>query len=623
MYAVLGHNRIRLDPQKSLGKGGEADIFDIGGGMAVKIFKPQDHPDLVDIPDEQKAARERIYAHQTKLPALLAFRGKLPARVILPLELARDAPGGAIIGYAMPAIRNAEVLMRYAERPFREAGISNDTVVAIFLDLYGIVDATHAAGIVIGDFNDLNVLVRGEETFLIDTDSFQFGNYVSKMFTARFVDPKHCDPKASSLILARPYSENTDWYAYVVMLMQSFLFVGPYGGVYRPKDPKKRVAHDLRALKRITVFNPDVLYPKPAVHYRVLPDDILHYFHGMFEKDERGTFPRTLIANIRWQKCAACGLTHARTICPVCATPGLVKETVRVSGRVLLTEIFKTKGVILYASYQRGKLVFISHESERFSREDGKTFLTGALNPLMRFRILGDKTLVGKGGRLATLAPGEPSEQYSVDTYGSLPLFDVTSTSRFWVANGRLMKDGVLAPEEIGDVLRGQTLFWVGEKFGFGFYRAGTLSVAFVFEPHTHGINDSVRLPGISGRLIDSTAVFADERVWFFIAMEVRGKTINRCFVIRRDGTLEATAEGVPGDGSWLSTIRGKSAVGRSLFAPTDGGIVRVEVDGGIISIAREFPDTEPYVDEASNLFVDTKGIYVVREQSITHLALA
>ncbi|OGZ96377.1 MAG: hypothetical protein A2847_01015 [Candidatus Sungbacteria bacterium RIFCSPHIGHO2_01_FULL_50_25] len=622
MYAYLGTRRIRLDPAKSKGKGCEADIFDIGNDTAVKIFKPPDHPDFDGVPAEQQAARERIRIHQTKLPALMKFSGKLPARVILPSELVRDDPNGALVGYAMPFIRNAEVLLRYGDRTFREAGVPNDQVRRIFLDLHQAVLGIHHSGIVIGDFNDLNVLVRGEETFVVDTDSCQFDPYLARMFTARFVDPMKIDPKARSIMLAKPYDEYSDWYAYAVMLWQSLLFVGPYGGVYRPKDPARRMPHDLRPLRRITVFHPEVLYPKPAVHFRVLSDDLLQYFHRVFERDERGDFPCSLLESLEWKRCS-CGTVHARAVCPTCNTPGLVKETIRVKGNVSAEEILKTKGVILHAAYQRGKLLFLYYEDGRFKREDGTTVMQGELDPLMRFRASGARTLIGKGGRVATVAAHSQPEHLSVDTFGNLPLFDAIGERRFWVKGGRLMTDGPLGPEEIGAVLEDQTVFWAGEKFGFGFYRASNLSVAFVFEPHRNGINDSVRLPRFTGALIDSTAVFADERVWFFAALEERGKTAHRCFVIRRDGTLEAEADAFPGDGSWLSTIRGKSAVGKSLFVATDEGIVRLEVDAGAISVVRQFPDTEPFVDESTHLFVDPKGIYAVRKQTVTLLSIS
>ena len=46
----------------------------------------------------------------------------------------------------------------------------------------------------------------------------------------------------------------------------------------------RRITHDARPLHRITIFHPEVKYPKHAVPYGVLPDDILQYFHLVFEK---------------------------------------------------------------------------------------------------------------------------------------------------------------------------------------------------------------------------------------------------------------------------------------------------------------------------------------------------
>ncbi|MEO5725454.1 MAG: hypothetical protein ABI134_15580, partial [Byssovorax sp.] len=74
----VGGKRIKIDPQASVGKGGEADVFAIGGGRVLKIWKTPEHPDYEGAPAEQDAARERIGLHQQKLPA---FPKGLPARV--------------------------------------------------------------------------------------------------------------------------------------------------------------------------------------------------------------------------------------------------------------------------------------------------------------------------------------------------------------------------------------------------------------------------------------------------------------------------------------------------------------------------------------------------------------
>lgn len=621
MDIYVSGKKVRLDPAKSIGKGGEADIFDIGGGFAAKIFKEPDHPDYTGQPHEQQGARERIAIHQEKLPA---FPKGLPERVVTPVELATDRLGKRIVGYTMPIVRNAEVLLRYADRGFRQGGVPTDTVVQIFRDLHQTVGGIHRGGVVIGDFNDLNVLVRGSEAFVIDADSFQFGRFPCRLYTAKFVDPLLCNPRASAPELVAPHSPTSDWYAFAVMLMECLLFVDPYGGVYRPKDQAKRVLHDARPLRRITVFHPEVRYPKPAVPYGVLPDDLLDYFHRVFERDERGVFPLRLIEAMRWTACSTCGTEHARAQCPNCQTaaPAAVREVVRVRGKVTATRIFRTSGVILTATVEDGMLRFLYHESGVWRREDRSEVARGALDPQVRYRIQGQTTLMGRGSELVSIARDGTPAMSSVDTYGLLPVFDANARAKYWAAGGQILRDGPVGPEYVGDVLAGQTLLWVGSDFGFGFYRAGNLSVAFVFPATGRGVNDTVKLPPIRGQLIDATAVFTRDRVWFFTSTNELGKSVNRCTVIRADGTVEAGAETTAGDGSWLGTIRGKCAAGNFLLAATDDGIVRVEPQGTTIAKTREFPDTEPFVDADSMLLADSAGIYVVDRQEIKILKI-
>src|SRR3989344_2896653 len=203
-----GRKKFRPDPSKSIGKGGEADIYDVGDGMALKVFKTPDHPDFDGLPHEQEGARARIAEHQRKLPA---FPLNLPIHMVAPQELAygRD---GSIVGYVMPFKRGAEVLLRYSEVNFRQGGIPDNVVVEIFRDLHSTVRQVHSKGIVLGDFNDLNVLVKDAEAYIIDADSCQFGQFLCRVFTERFVDPLLCDPKEDRLLLYKPHNEMSDWY---------------------------------------------------------------------------------------------------------------------------------------------------------------------------------------------------------------------------------------------------------------------------------------------------------------------------------------------------------------------------------------------------------------------------
>ncbi|MDO8599747.1 MAG: hypothetical protein Q7S02_06605 [bacterium] len=625
MDAYVNGKKVHLDPKKSIGKGGEADVYDIGGGMALKAFKPPDHPDYDSLPIEQEGARRRLAEHQRKLRQ---FPGNLPPRVVTPSALATDKTGKAIVGYTMPLLTNVVPLRRYAERNFRSAGgVGNDVVLATFRDLHATVEGVHHGGIVIGDFNDLNILVRGTDAHLIDADSFQFGSFRTAMVTARFVDPTKCDPKTTSLMLVHPHDASSDWYAFAVMLFSAFCYVDPYGGVYLPKDPKRRVAHDARPLKRITVFHPDVRYPKPAAPFGVLPDDLLDYYHRLLERDERGTFPLMLLERMRWTRCTTCGTEHARAVCPTCATaaPAAIRSVTVIRGKVTATRIFRTSGTILHACVEDGILRWLHHEGDEFRREDRSVVIRGDLDPTVRFRIHGGSTLIGKGGQLVTVAPGAAPTPRVVDTFASRTVVATNGSHTYWVEDGRLTRDGDLGDVRIGDVLSMQTSIWVGERFGFGFYRAGTLSVGFVFDAERLGINDAVPLPPIRGQLVDATAVFSTTRCWFFLVTEDRGKTMHQVIVIRPDGSVEATAEAIAGDGSWLGTsIWGNAAVGAALLVATDDGVVRVEPDGshGLV-VTKTFPDTEPFVDANAALFVCKDGLAVVNRHEITVLKIA
>ena len=627
MDIYLHGKRIRLDPAKSLGKGGEADVFDIGGARALKVFKSPDHPDYQGLPLEQKAAEVRIALHQQKLRC---FPTGLPPQVVAPEELATDRSGRFIVGYTMKIVAPAEPLLRYADPRFRRAGVPNAAVVELFHELRAAVAAIHTAGVVIGDFNDLNVLVTaGHEGRLIDADSFQFGPYPCTVFTERFVDPLLCDPSASAPRLSRPYDANADWYAFAALLMQSLIFVGPYGGIYRPKDPSRRITHAARPLHRVTVFHPDVQYPKPATSYRVLPDDLLQYLHRVFEKDERGAFPPGLLDRLAFTVCPHCAIEHARVACPLCSPNAGARpaETIMVRGEVRSTRVFETRGTIIHACIEHGELRFLYHERGAYRREDGSVVFRGERNPSLRFRLLGATTLVGSGSEVVALAPNAQPERLSCDSDGTGPSFDVNGRHRYWTAAGRLLRDapatwGAGATESIGDVLAGQTRIWAGPTFGFGLYRASNLSVAFTFDAERRGINDTLRLPPLRGQLVDATCALDEGRAWLLLALHTGGRTTHLSLVYSRAGVLEAVAEAAAGDGSWLGTLHGRYATQGMLLCPTDSGIVRIEVRSGALQKTRDFADTEPFVDADCRLLGGKDGLYVVKAREITALRI-
>lgn len=620
MVVHVNGKQVVLNPARAVGKGGEADIYDIGGGLALKLFKTPDHADFQGLPLEQQAARERIAQHQKKLPA---FPRTLPGRVVIPRELALDGASGAIAGYTMQYLKNCRSLRHLASPGALRTLPDRGEVVEVLKDLHHTVKALHRSGVIIGDFNDLNVLVDGARAWLIDADSFQFGGFLCTVFTTRFVDPALCVPANGGFMLAAPYTEHSDWYAYAVMVMSSLLFVDPYGGVYAPGDPSLRMPHEARPLKRITVFHPDVRYPRSALPCDVLPDELLHWLHLVFTLDTRGEFPLPLLERLDWRECPACGLAYARSSCPRCAhTPQDARRQVAVvHGDIIATTVFSTRGVILSAAVIDGALRWVCSEGSSLRREDGQA-LSAAHAPETEYAILGAATVAAREGALHLHTPGAPDTRIAVDTYEGAPAFACNGADLFWLAQGALMRRGPLAPEHVGDALEGRTWFRVGPRFGFGFFRAGQICRAFVFDARRRGINDSVHLPALRNPIVDADCFFTDERCWLLLATQEQGRTVHRCIVVRRDGAVEASAEGAAGDGTWLGTLHGKCAAGNFLLCPTDDGLVRVEAAGNALVKAREFPDTRSLIDETTRLYPGKGGLYAVGRREVTFLKL-
>jgi hypothetical protein len=301
--------RFELAPAALVGQGGEAEIYDLGDGRVVKWWKPADHPDFDGQPEAQLAAAQRLAERPAKLRAL---PGRLPAAVVAPAGFALAAKRSSqVVGYLMPKVRG-EALCSYGEvRWRREHSVAGEDVVAVLLALHDAIAELHRAGVVIGDFNDLNVLVDARRVHLIDVDSYQFAGYSCPMFSERFVDPRLCD---AQLVPVRPHDTDSDWFAFAAMAFRTLLGVGPWGGVAKQCPPAQR------ALRRTCVLANGVVYPRAARLPAILPDELYATFRAIFERDERGIFPRAQLERLRLRPCPSCGEEHARSRCPACRT---------------------------------------------------------------------------------------------------------------------------------------------------------------------------------------------------------------------------------------------------------------------------------------------------------------
>jgi H/ACA ribonucleoprotein complex subunit 3 len=287
-----------------------------------------------------------------------------------------------------------------------------------------------------------------------------------------------------------------------------------------------------------------------------------------------------------------------------------------------VTEIFRTQGIILTACCSQDKLYWLYWENGEFKREDNVSIFTGDLDPYMRFWLQGKSTLIGKFGQVITVNQEQSLTRLATDNYQNLPMLNCNQFARYWLYQGQLLRDGKLGQEYIGDVLQGQTQFWVGEQFGFGFYCAGNLKVAFVFDAQRRGIKDQVKLPQWGGKILDSDCYFGSDICWFFLTIQEQNITVNHVYLIQSDGTTVASTKAQGGITNYLDSIHGHCAVNNFLLVATDEGIVRLEAHNGQIIKTRDFPDTEPFVDHSCYLYPCAQGLYVVTQQKITLLEI-
>jgi hypothetical protein len=633
----VGSRRVDLSPAAQIGTGGEADVYSIGGGEALKVYKSPDHPDIVNAPppaDPRQLAKEAAERIETAQRKLRDFPTGLPLCVLAPRQLACETPHGTIVGYTMAYVHPSELLFYYGKPGWCEREhIDPNDVTGILLDLHQSLRQLHRAGVVVGDYSDLNVLVQGKGSYMVDADSFQYGPYVCRTYQARFVDPMHCDLAGPHPVMVRPHDESSDWYAFAVMVTQCLLKVDPYGGVYR--EPGRKVTLSDRMRRRITLFGGGARPPHASTPLDRLPHDLQGSLRDIFKYDTRGEFPRASLEALRWRTCPKCTALHARPDCPECGTVVRVRPPRPVPVGVTVRSVKEGPGRVVAASVRGGKLLYL-YESEsghggvagRFlRRESGEAVLAGWLPAGVKVRLRGDETWLARDGTVREVwsnngVPEVGAWSLRSEVVGADTAFDCNERLLYTIEDGRLVSYERPSPVTVGGVLRNQTRIWVGEELGFGFYRAGGLSGALMWSVGSPGINDRVPLELPSGQLLDATCVFGRGAVFFLAQAREGAQVVNTCTLYDGRGTMLARERGVDGDGTWLGTLRGKTAVGGRLLCATDGGIVRVDETGGRLDVAREYPETARWVHGGSHLFAGPTELYVITGERIDALRL-
>lgn len=610
MSTILTLNKqpLNLLPEALLGVGGEAEVYRVAD-QAIKVFHPLSK--LMELnPAVPKEALQR--RHEEKIKKLKHFPAVLPASVITPRSLVYR--GKHIAGYAMNMVPQANDIRMLSVRRFRDGIISNAQVGALFTHLLKELLQLHQAQVVIGDFNDANVLFtlgRTAQTWFIDADSMQFDGYPCPVATERFLDPLLYGLDLSAAPL---FSTHSDYFAYAALLLQSWLFVGPYGGRHPGYATWMR-----RTEARISVLSTQVQYPKAATRPDILPDDLLSYFTDVFEHDKRIPLQPDYLASLPWTRCR-CGLEHARAVCPCNRFPAKPIEIIVTRQGVRHTVLFSTSGHIITARIDHGTMQYIYDDGNAIRREDGSLVIDGKLEIGMRLVIAGGSTWAGRGTQLLRITNGIVKERAITQLFGNLPMFDATASRLVYLKDRELRTLHAHA-----QIMPHQTWFSVGTEFGLGFYRVGAGTVYFVFDfeqSHSKVIN----LPGFTGRVLDVQCSFDRGYVALFTSEEREGKIFRRLSLIHyHTATVVASLEGYADDSRALSSAGTRLLLSNRVVIATDEGLLLLEANAvtGQWEERRLFAETEPFVVPGAQLLpAPHGGIYHVTEKEVSLIEL-
>ncbi len=471
---TIASSALPLDPSDLLSSGGEGAVYR-HHGQALKLFHR---------PAPQRTAK-LITFQQSDL------QQRLPANVLSPQELL-VGQGGEVIGYLMPLLpAAAHSFKKLAQLGFcQQHGLSLNQELGLLIALRRDLHAIHNQGVVVGDLNEHNLYfelapqvapqagARCSEpsTYWIDVDSFQFAGFPCPVALQQFLDPLLygvADFSAKAV-----FSRESDWYAFAVLLCRVLLKTHPYGGTHHALKTIQA-----RASAGVSVFHPEVAYPKAARRPHVLDEQLIAYLHRVFEEGHRSPPPERLLPDLQrgLRCCAACGQYYAasRQDCPDCYRQAPLLPISRQPTRVHSSLLLQTVQLIVHhQTLPDGCIYLITRHDNQYHllqvTEQGiqrqLPLFSGA--PGARFAFFQDALVVNPAGRRELLiirlhlAAGRLSflETTTSDRFENDAVFAATPLALYRLAGGHILRGeirhGRYLEEMIATAHRRQTKVW-------------------------------------------------------------------------------------------------------------------------------------------------------------------
>jgi DNA-binding helix-hairpin-helix protein with protein kinase domain/Tfp pilus assembly protein PilF len=274
-----------IRPSRKIGIGGEGQVYEVQGrdDLVVKLYH--------ELPTMEKAE---------KLVALSRLgTERLLKLSAWPVDVVRDKPDGAVVGFVMNKISQAEEVHALHSpksrlQKFPEASWAFLLYVAA--NIARAVAAVHDHGLVIGDVNPKNILVTKQATvYLLDCDSFQVSvdgrTYRCDAGFAEYTAPE---------LQGRPFreadrTEEHDYFGLAVVIFQ-LLFLGrhPFSGRFLGTGEMalERAIRELRFAYGADAESRQMRQPPGTLPLEAMPAPLVKLFRRAFLSTSLGDRPQ-------------------------------------------------------------------------------------------------------------------------------------------------------------------------------------------------------------------------------------------------------------------------------------------------------------------------------------------
>ncbi|NML20094.1 protein kinase [Pseudoflavitalea sp. G-6-1-2] len=275
-----------------LGKGGEGEVYEL-----------KDHPGQV-----LKIYSEPLTATKARKLELMVQRSSdaLQTYAAWPIDLVTDKRGKPC-GFVMKKL-DSYVPLHMLFSPMDRKKIFPDKGYNFLVHVAGNIASAfhslHAAGLVVGDVNEGNLLVNNQGMVaFIDCDSFQLSDanttYYCEVGVPRYTPPELLQLHSFENV---ERTTSTDSFSMSILIFQ-LLFLGrhPFAGINHTNEDISEEAAIQRKLFAYSIRSNQKLLtpPKDSFEIRSLPDGLIQLFHLSFETTDKRPLPAEWIKETR------------------------------------------------------------------------------------------------------------------------------------------------------------------------------------------------------------------------------------------------------------------------------------------------------------------------------------